>query len=183
MRKEIVRKELIEKIESLLLLARRQVASAVNVALLTTYMEIGKTIIEDQKERSNFDDYEQKSIRYISKVLTKKYGRGFSRLNISNMINFYRKYNGRTLSSHLGWSHYCELLSIREDDRRSFYEKECSNARWSVRELRRQIDSLLFERIVLAKKANQEVATQLANKGNEIFEPEDILKDPCFRVC
>ena len=55
------------------------------------------------------------------------------------MISFYQNYSGQTLSSHLGWSHYCELLSISDKDKRSFYEKECSNARWSVRELRRQI--------------------------------------------
>ena len=73
------------------------------------------------------------------------------------MISFYKNYSGQTLSSHLGWSHYCELLSILVKDKRSFYEIESSNARWSVRELRRQIESSLYERLLLSNgKTNKE---------------------------
>ena len=71
MQKEIVRKELIEKIEKLLLLARQHVASTINSSLLVTYMEIGKTIYEDRKENCNVDNYETKSLNYLSKVLSK----------------------------------------------------------------------------------------------------------------
>ena len=95
------------------------------------------------------------------------------------MISFYQNYSGQTLSSHLGWSHYCELLSISDIDKRRFYEKECSNAKWSVRELRRQIESSLFERLLLSNgKTNKEKVLELALKGNEINKPEDIIKDP-----
>lgn len=95
------------------------------------------------------------------------------------MVSFYKKYGGQTLSSHLSWSHYCELLSISDDAKRHFYERECSNARWSVRELRRQIESSLFERLLLSNgNTNKEKVLELALKGNEISKPEDIIKDP-----
>ena len=179
MQKEIVRKELIEKIEKLLLLARQHVASTINSSLLVTYMEIGKTIYEDRKENCNVDNYETKSLNYLSKVLSKKYGRGFSKYNIVYMVSFYEKYGGRTLSNHLGWSHYVELLTIKDNNKRDFYEIECSKARWSVRELRRQIDSSLFERVILSKKGiDQDQIIKISQNGNEIFEPQDILKDP-----
>ena len=59
--------------------------------------------------------------------------------------------NFQTLSGKLSWSHYCELLGISEPDKRAFYEKECLNSSWSVRELKRQIESSLFERLLLSK--------------------------------
>ena len=78
----------------------------------------------------------------------------------------------------LTWTHYCELLSISDDNKRSFYEKECINAHWSVRELKRQINSSLFERLLLSKgNANKEPVLALALKGNEIAKPEDIIRD------
>jgi len=99
------------------------------------------------------------------------------------MISFYKNYSGQTLSSHLGWSHYCELLSISDKDKRSFYEKECSNARWSVRELRRQIESSLYERLLLSNgKTNKEKVLELALKGNEINTPELSLNNTII-VC
>lgn len=126
------------------------------------------------------DDYKVKSITNLSKALTKKFGRGFSRANIWNMINFYEKYGTvQTLSERLTWSHYCELLSISDNEKRSFYEKECFNSKWSVRELRRQIGSSLYERLLLSSgDINKKKVMELAHKGNEIVEPKDIIKDP-----
>ena len=85
----------------------------------------------------------------------------------------------QTLSIKLSWSHYCELLSISDDNKRAFYEKECENARWSVRELQRQINSSLYERLLLSSgDANKEKVLSLALKGNEIAKPADIIRDP-----
>ena len=79
----------------------------------------------------------------------------------------------------MSWSHYCELLSISDPDKRSFYEKEAANSNWSVRELKRQIASSLFERLLLSKgDVNKEKVLALAAKGNEIAQPEDIIRDP-----
>ena len=79
----------------------------------------------------------------------------------------------------MSWSHYCELLTISDDKKRSFYEKECIASKWSVRELKRQLDSSLYERLLLSRgKENKEEVKRLAEKGQEIEKPEDILKDP-----
>ena len=76
----------------------------------------------------------------------------------NNRDKFYLEYNSvQTLSGQLTWSHYCELLSISDKDKRKFYEIECTKTKWSVRELRRQISSSLFERILLSNgNANKE---------------------------
>ena len=178
--KNLVNDELVKKIEDLLNMAREKVVKEINNTLLITYMEIGKAIVEDENIHINDIDYENKSLRYLSKLLTNKFGKGFSIANLHFMVAFYKNYNSvQTLSKHLSWSHYCELLSISEKNKRSFYEKECSNARWSVRELRRQIESSLYERLLLSNgNANKEKVLNLALKGNEINRPEDIIKDP-----
>ena len=85
----------------------------------------------------------------------------------------------QTLSGKLSWSHYCELLSIAEKDKRSFYEREAVNSNWSVRELKRQINTSLYERLLLSKgEVNRQEVLKLATNGIEITEPKDIIKDP-----
>ena len=113
-------------------------------------------------------------------MLIKEFGKGFSRSNLSNMRQFYLTHKDvQTPSGQLSWSHYCELHTISNEQKRSFYEKACINARWSVRELRRQIESSLFERLLLSDgDANKEKVLSLALKGNEIAKPADIIRDP-----
>jgi predicted nuclease of restriction endonuclease-like (RecB) superfamily len=107
-------------------------------------------------------------------------GPGFSRSNLQNMRNFYLEYPiCQTLSGKLSWSHYCELLIVSDKDRRAFYEQECINSAWSVRELKRQIETSLFERLLLSEgKTNKEAVLTLSRQGITISKPEDILKDP-----
>lgn len=177
---QLMNNGMIQEIENILLNARNHVSVEVNHTLLKTYMEIGRIIVEDAVSHNSDNDYESKTISYLSKELTKKFGRGFSRANIWNMITFYKEYGSvQTLSERLSWSHYCELLSISDKDKRHFYEIECINAKWSVRELRRQISSSLFERLLLSNgDANKQKVLDLALKGNEIANPQDIVKDP-----
>ena len=83
------------------------------------------------------------------------------------------------MTGKLTWTHYCELLSISDQDRRSFYEKEAIASNWSVREMKRQIASSLYERLLLSQgQENKEIVLDLAMKGNEITSPADIIKDP-----
>ena len=85
-------------------------------------------------------------MKQLSRRLLKEFGKGFSLSNIYNMRQFYIDYpKFQTLSGKLTWSHYCELMSISDSDRRSFYEKECERSGWSVREMKRQISTSLFE--------------------------------------
>ncbi|MEM1359012.1 MAG: PDDEXK nuclease domain-containing protein, partial [Bacteroidota bacterium] len=81
-----------------------------------------------------------------------------------------------TLSHQLTWSHYFELLKIDFDNKHSFYEKQCENERWSVRQLKRQKTSGLYER--LARSKNREELLELANKGQHVVRPQDLLREP-----
>ena len=96
------------------------------------------------------------------------------------MRRFYLTYSKiPDASGILGWSHYCELIAIKDENKRNFYEKETINSKWSVRELQRQIETSLFERLLLSDgKANKEKVLQLAKEGQILNSPEDMIKDP-----
>lgn len=159
---------------------RSNIAHQVNNELLCAYWNIGRIMVENEQTQPERADYGKQTIRELSKVLTRELGKGFSVSNLQFMRRFFLTYQiQQTVSVKLSWSHYCELLSISDPDKRSFYEKEAINANWSVRELKRQIDSSLFERLLLSRgDANKEQMLSLAMKGNEIMEPADIIRDP-----
>ena len=171
---------LYSQIVQLLEQSRQKVAIQVNTALVVTYWNIGRLIIEDEQNNSQRAEYGKQVLKELSKRLTQDFGKRFSRANLQWMRLLYIKYPiCQTLSSKLTWSHYCELLTIADDDKRSFYEKECINANWSFRELKRQIDSSLFERLLLSDgQANKEKVIELAQKGIEMNQPSSIIKDP-----
>lgn len=168
------------EIRELLENARKNVAQQVNTQLLTTYWNIGRIIVEYEQQNQIRADYGKQTLRELSKELTREFGKGFSRSNLQNMRAFYLAYEKcQTVSGKLSWSHYCELLSITDENKRSFYEKESINSGWSVRELKRQIDSSLYERLLLSSgDANKEKGLSLAQKGIEINQPADIIRDP-----
>lgn len=171
---------IVQEIKSLLFTARSNVARQVNSELLTTYWNIGRIICEHEQTFPERADYGKQTLKELSKELTKEFGKGFSRSNLQYMRQFYLSYEKcQTVSGKLSWSHYCELLSISDPDKRSFYEKETLHANWSVRELKRQIDSSLFERLLLSRgEANQEQVLSLALHGNAISTPADMIRDP-----
>lgn len=171
---------LVQEVRTVLESARQKVAQQVNNELLNTYWSIGRIICEYEQTSPERADYGKQTLKELSKALTKEFGKGFSRSNLQNMRQFYLTFEKcQTLSGKLSWSHYCELLSISDPDKRGFYEKEAVNSGWSVRELKRQIASSLFERLLLSKgDVNKEQVLALAMKGNEIATPADIIRDP-----
>ena len=116
----------------------------------------------------------KKTFKRIVKKLTKEYEKGFSRSNLQNMRQFYLKYPiCQTLSGKLNWSHYCEILSISDDKERAFYERECENSRWSVRELKRQLSTSLYQRLLLSSgEINKKKVLELSKVGNVIQKPQ-----------
>ena len=141
------------QIKELMENARKQISVKINNILVQTYWEIGKIIIEDEQENSERAEYGKK---------------------------FYLKYQKfQTVSGKLSWSHYCEILSISDDKERAFYERECENSRWSVRELKRQISTSLYQRLLLSSgEINKKKVLELSKVGNVIQKPQDIIKDP-----
>lgn len=171
---------LIESIKEIIQDARKKVAINVNIELIATYWKIGKTIVENEQKKRIDNKSSRQLILSLSKELTKELGKGFSRANLFNMRKFYLEYpDVQTVSGQLTWSHYSELLIIEEKSKRNFYAKETVNSLWSVRELKRQIDSSLYERLLLSKgKSQKEKIKDLAEKGQILAKPEDIVKDP-----
>lgn len=170
----------VHEIGDLLAAARSNVARQVNNELLNTYWNIGRIIAEYEQTVPERADYGKQTLKELSKALTAEFGKGFSRANLYNMRQFYLSYEKvQSVTGKLTWTHYCELLTISDPEKRSFYEKEAVNANWSVRELKRQIDSSLFERLLLSRgDANKEQVLALAENGIEIAEPADIIRDP-----
>lgn len=160
--------------------ARTQAVRLVNDALVQANWEVGKRIVEDEQNGKATAEYGKKTLQLLSKELTQKLGRGYSRSNLQNMRLFYLKFpNCQTLSGNLTWSHYCELIYVEDDAARKFYEIESLAAGWGVKELKRQINTSLFERVLLSKGTDHKTQVlALAQKGQIIEKPQDILKSP-----
>ena len=145
--------------------------------LVETYWQIGQYIVEFEQKGNERAEYGSRLLTQLSRDLKTAYGKGFSRSNLQYMRLFYLSYkNYQTLSGKLSWSHYTELLAISDDLARSFYEQQCIRDRWSVRELKRQKDSALFERVAMSKDRVEILA--LAQKGQIIESARDVVKDP-----
>lgn len=167
--------KMISDIEALVNTSKNELATSINKVMTVTYWSIGKYIVEFEQDGNAKAEYGKNLLSIISKELTLRLGKGYSRPNLNNMRKFYLKYsNCQTVSDKLSWSHICELIKIDDELERSFYEKECVVENWNVRTLRRQMDSALFLR--LASSRDKEGILKLAQNGIECQSPEDIVK-------
>ncbi len=167
--------KMISDIEALVNASKNELAISINKVMTVTYWSIGKYIVEFEQDGNAKAEYGKNLLSTISKELTLRLGKGYSRPNLNNMRKFYLKYsNCQTVSDKLSWSHICELIKIDDELERNFYEKECVVENWNVRTLRRQMDSALFLR--LASSRDKEGILKLAQNGIECQSPEDIVK-------
>lgn len=169
-------KPIFEEIKTLINTSRDKAYYAVNAEMLNLHWKIGKRIFEIQegKGRATYGDA---LIARLSEKLTEEYGKGFSVQNLRRMRQFYMCFPIRSsLMSELSWTHYLEIIKIDNDLKRSFYIKECINSVWSVRELARQINSLLYERLSLSQ--NKDKILELSKKGQILKSSKDLIKDP-----
>lgn len=188
---------LLTGVSELLEQARHTAVRSVNQILTATYWEIGRRIVEFEQKGAYRAEYGESLLRRLSKDLVLEFGRGFSEENLRLMRLFYLHYRGRisqTVSGKLAapvstkksqtasalfplsWSHYVRLLALDEQAKRDFYEEEARRAGWSVRQLDRQINSMLYERVALSKKKG-ELLKKAEESGNRITA-EEAIKDP-----
>ena len=169
--------ELLRRVGDVIQKGRNSIATAVNNAIVQSYWEIGQYIVEYEQKGHAKAEYGSDVLNRLSRDMTDRYGKGFSRSNIFYMRKIYSIYPQlQKRSSLLSWSHYIELLKLDDELERSFYEKECESEHWGVRELKRQMKSMLFHRIALSSDKNE--VMRLAREGQVIEKPEDILKEP-----
>jgi len=186
------------KIVNLLKEARKSVVQTVNKTMVITYFEIGKMIVEEEQKGKIRAEYGKKLIKELSKKLSRDFGKGFSIRNLEQMRKFYLVYGKQigneqikktqTLSAeliksenklpkfNLSWSHYLFLMSLDDIKERNFYEIESYNNNWSLRELRRQYDTALYQRLVLSR--DKKGVKKLSKQGQLLENPEDTIKDP-----
>lgn len=169
--------QLIHQIGSLLKNGRKQAIQSVNTILVQTYWHIGQHIVEFEQKGNERAEYGSQLFERLSKDLTLMYGKGFGRSNLLYMRKLYNCFPiSGTLSHLLTWSHYYEILKADNPLEIGFYCKQCEHERWSVRELKRQIKSSLFERLALSK--DKEGILKLSKEGHKVENMEDLLKDP-----
>nr|MDQ2733163.1 PDDEXK nuclease domain-containing protein [Armatimonadota bacterium] len=168
---------LVRRISETYVAGRQRAYGAVNAQITETYWLIGHDIVEYEQGGSAKADYGRGLLQHLSRDLTLRHGKGFSRSNLVYMRLLYLRYPISEKPSHLlSWSHYVELLKLDDDLERSFYEKQAIREKWSVPELIRQKKTGLFLRLAAGK--DKPKILQLASEGQSIEEPEDILRDP-----
>ncbi len=174
-----IKKDIYDEIRNLLKEARKSIVSNINTTMTKTYFLIGKRIVEEEQNGNERAEYGENLIKNLSKRLTEEFGKGFSKRNLWQMKQFYLAYSKvQTVSAEfkLSWSHYLILMRMENIEERNFYEIKSIQNNWSLRELKRQIDSALYERLVLSR--DKAKIKELAFKGQVIEKPEDVVKDP-----
>lgn len=165
------------QIREVLIQSRNRALQAVNTEMVVCYWQIGRLIVEEEQLGKTRAAYGKGLIKELSIKLSAEFGRGFDKSNLWNMRAFFLCFPKiDALRRELSWTHYRLLLRVEKPEARAFYEAETVNAHWSTRELERQINSLLFERLALSH--DKAGVLKLARKGHEIQKPADLVKDP-----
>lgn len=190
--------KLYENIKALLHEARNAVVRNINTAMVMTYFEIGRMIVEHEQKGARRAEYAKETLIKLSEQLMNEFGKGFSERNLRLMREFYLTYSEhgiwQTLSAksptdrksetlsrispiifQLSWSHYVFLMRLSEDERK-FYEIEAGKQNWSLRELERQFNSSLYERLALSR--DKQRVKELSQKGHILTTPQDAIKEP-----
>lgn len=195
-----------EDIRGLIVTARDTVARGINLVQVHTNFEIGQRIIKQEQQGKDRAAYGQEVIRALADKLTDEFGKGFSASNLAYMRSFYLAYQERAsifqsatgkleaantpqagidpflaattqpIPFTLSWTHYVFLLGIKNEQERCFYELEATTQNWKVRELKRQFNTSLYERLALSR--DKASVRELAKKGQLIETARDILKEP-----
>lgn len=194
--------QLYGKIADLLNESRKFVVKSVNQTIVHTYFEVGRLIVEDEQQGKERAEYGKSVLKELSQKLTDDFGKGYSVYNLERMRIFYLVYKTRIaeteksaslmrkseeeksaspmrkseLPFNLTWTHYLQLQKIEKEEERNFYEIEAINNNWSVRELERQYDSSLYERLVLSR--DKEGIKELRKTGQVVTKPIDTIKEP-----
>ncbi|MDD7725656.1 MAG: PDDEXK nuclease domain-containing protein [Bacteroidales bacterium] len=196
--------DLFLKVVDLVTQARERVVTTVNIAEVYTKFHIGRYIVEYEQKGETRAEYGKAVLKELSKRLTERLGEGWSYSNLRQIRQFYLVYGKLTTTGcqfenvqkakqwlanyskaeghiseptfALSWSHYLILMRVENPDARSFYEIECVQQQWSKRQLSRQVASSLYERLALSR--NKDEVMRLAQEGQTVEKPSDIIKNP-----
>lgn len=157
--------------------ARSNAIRSVDFNRVLMYWRLGKRIFEEEQRGKARADYGTYIVKSLAKDLEKEYGSGFGIRQLEQSRQFYRTYPiANTLRSKLNWSQYRKLIQIRDPDKREYYELESVNNAWTARETERQINSMLYERLLLSNEKKSVLA--IARKKRLPEDPKEVIKDP-----
>ncbi len=169
---DIIYKDIKEKVIN----ARAKMLKQIDTTMTEVYWYVGK-ITSELYNSSSDGIYGKRIIEALSKKLTSEFGNGFSPVSIRRMRRFYEYYpNWSTVSTELSWAHYQELIRIDRKEERNFYENESKKSNWGCRELRRQINTKLYDRYLISPDKN--LIMKESKKGSIEKQPEELLKSP-----
>lgn len=154
-----IKKELIQQIQSIIATANERSIRSVDNERVLMYWQIGKVIFEEEQQGKDRADYGKFLIKSISETFQPQFGTGFSIRQLERNRQFYRIFpNTSALRTQFSWTHYKTLISIDNQDKREFYIAEASRNNWTVRRLERQVNSQLFERLLISNDVQSVLA-------------------------
>lgn len=169
--------QLLSDIRHIIAQARERVARSVNHELVVAYRNIGRVIVEEQQQGRERATYGENLIPLLSRQLTAEFGQGFSQRQLETFRQLYLTFpNAHSLRAELTWTHYKLLVRIDDAHKRDFFIAESVKNAWSVRQLERQINSLLYERLLMSQDKDSVMAVA---KGEATpTDPRQLIKDP-----
>ena len=177
--KDATSDKFIDDIRQIIDAARSQAVRSVDFCRVQMYWHMGKRIFEEEQQGKERADYGTYLIKNLARQLEPEYGSGFSVRQLERCRQFYRLYPiASTLRTQLNWSQYKMLISIDDPDKREYYELEAINNCWTARETERQINSQLYERLLLSN--DKEAVLAVARKERIPQSPLEIIKDPMY---
>lgn len=170
-------KHFITEIRHIIEEARANAVRSVDFCRVQMYWQIGQRIVEEEQGGNARAEYGSKLLQNLAKELEPEYGTGFKKRQLERARQFYIEYpNASALRSQFNWTQYKQLISIADKDKREYYELETANNNWTAREMERQINSLLYERLLLSN--DKESVLAIARRERTPQSPTEIIKDP-----
>lgn len=168
---------LISDLRAIIDSARSNAIRAVDFCRVQMYWQIGHRIVEEEQGGKIRAEYGKNLLQNLSAVLEPEYGSGFKKRQLERARQFYLEYPiASALRSQFNWTQYKLLISIADKDKREYYEMEAANNNWTAREMERQINSLLYERLLMS--TDKEAVLAIARKERLPQTPQEVVKDP-----
>lgn len=176
-KQDITLQGFVNEIKSIINTARTNAARSVDFCRVQMYWAIGQRIVEKEQQGKGRAEYGKYLIKSLAKEIEPEYGSGFGERQLNFCRQFYNTYPiVNALRSQLNWSQYRMLIQIPDPDKREYYEQEAVNEGWTGRQLERQINSMLYERLLMSN--DKEAVLAVARKERIPESPQEIIKDP-----
>lgn len=171
--------DLLASIRQLLIESRNQLIRTVNHAMVKTYWEVGRLIVEDEQQGEKSAGYGKQILKQLSEQLQAEFGTGFNERNLRRMRVFYQAYPIWTaVRSELSWTHYRILLQVENPEARDWYIQESIEHSWSSRALERQVDKLYYERLLMSKDKAPVIQEAEDHTKPLQIDAKNYLRDP-----